>query len=148
MPSASLAIRFASRTQKNLIFRAFLLSRHKFPVQWPMSLPWLVCSRSGPRWMSVHSYAWFCSLYFACCGTSFARGLDVMFHRDCCIFANFLGLQYDPHVSWSGGRDVEVWHVKLFGVGYCRLLPKPGCWEIGFRPISFQKPILYHKWSP
>ena len=28
---------------------------------------------------------------------------------------------------------------------YCRLLPKPGCWEIGFRQIFFKIVILYHK---
>ena len=80
---------FVLWTQKNGIFRAFLVSRHKSLVQWPMSLPCLICSRSVPRWMSVHSYAWFCSLCCACCGTSCDRGLDVMFHGDCCIIAIF-----------------------------------------------------------
>ena len=30
----------------------------------------------------------------------------------------------------------------------CRLVAKPGCKEIGFRQITLNICILYHKWSP
>lgn len=82
---------------ENGIFKAFLVTRHKSLVQWPMSLPWFVCSRLGPRWMmSVHSCAWLFFFYFACYGSSFARGLDVMFHGDC-YNQTYITAKFSPH---------------------------------------------------
>ena len=76
-------------TLMNEILRAFLVSMHKSLVQWPRSLPCLVCSRSGLRWMSVHSCAWFCSLRFCLLWNFVHSGPGCHVHGDCCIIAIF-----------------------------------------------------------
>ena len=53
-------------------------------------------------------------------------------------------------------HDYYIWEIQSlydhsmwrFGYQQCRLSPKPGCWEIGFRQISLRIYILYHTRSP
>ena len=42
---------------------------------------------------------------------------------------------------YSGPQETS----RPFEVTFNRLVAKPGCWEIGFRQISLNKYILYHK---
>ena len=44
-------------------------------------------------------------------------------------------------ISTHAGASYDAW----FSNDEPRPLPKPGCWEIGFRQISLEIYILYHK---